>query len=104
MIDSISGIASVAGQPNVAAATMTGSVEASSSPVEDFGQILGRMTTDAIDVVKTGEAAAIQGLKAEMSPLAVVNSVMAAQQSLHAVLAIRDKAVAAYQDIARMTI
>ncbi len=52
--------------------------------------------------MKTGEAAAIQGLKSELSPLAVVNSVMAAQQSLHAVLAIRDKAVAAYQDIARM--
>jgi len=102
MIDSISGI--VGSQANVIPAPLTASVQASSSPAEDFGRILGRLATDAIDVVKTGEAAAIQGLKAEMSPLAVVNSVMAAQQSLHAVLAIRDKAVAAYQEVARMTI
>jgi len=102
MIDSISGI--VGSQANGAAAPPSGNVEASSGAGEDFGQILGRLATDALDIVKTGEAAAIQGLKAEMSPLAVVNSVMAAQQSLHAVLAIRDKAVAAYQEIARMTI
>ena len=104
MIDNISGISGVGSQPNVAAAPAMGGVTASTDPPQDFAQILGRMATDALDVVKTGEAAAIQGLKAELSPLAVVNSVMAAQQSLHAVLAIRDKAVAAYQDIARMAI
>jgi flagellar hook-basal body complex protein FliE len=34
----------------------------------------------------------------------VVESVMAAQRSLQTVLSLRDKAVAAYQEIARMTI
>jgi flagellar hook-basal body complex protein FliE len=34
----------------------------------------------------------------------VVESVMAAQRSLQTVLSIRDKAVAAFQDIARMAI
>ena len=37
-------------------------------------------------------------------PMKVVESVMAAQRSLQTVLAIRDKAVAAYQEIARMAI
>jgi flagellar hook-basal body complex protein FliE len=34
----------------------------------------------------------------------VVDSVMAAQRSLQSVLAIRDKAVSAYQEVARMAI
>jgi flagellar hook-basal body complex protein FliE len=103
-MDGISTIASLSSQPTVLTVPGPTGAATSAGPVEDFGEILGRMATDAIDVVKTGEGAAIQGLKAELSPLSVVNSVMAAQQSLHAVLAIRDKAVAAYQDIARMTI
>jgi flagellar hook-basal body complex protein FliE len=103
-MESISAIAGLGVQPSVPTPPGPAAAATSAGAVEDFGAVLGRMATDAIDVVKTGEAAAIQGLKSEMSPLAVVNSVMAAQQSLHTVLAIRDKAVAVYQDIARMTI
>jgi flagellar hook-basal body complex protein FliE len=49
-------------------------------------------------------AVAIQGVEGAVSPMKVVEAVMAAQRSLQTVLAIRDKAVSAYQDVARMAI
>ena len=47
---------------------------------------------------------AIQGVEGAAAPMKVVESVMDAQRSLQSVLAIRDKVVSAYQDIARMAI
>jgi flagellar hook-basal body complex protein FliE len=69
-----------------------------------FDQALTQAIGSAIDTLQTGEAAAIQGVEGAAAPMKVVESVMAAQRSLQTVLAIRDKAVAAYQEIARMTI
>jgi flagellar hook-basal body complex protein FliE len=54
--------------------------------------------------LQAGEAVAIQGVQGAVSPMKVVDSVMAAQRSLQTVLAIRDKAVSAYQEVARMAI
>ena len=79
-------------------------LSASAGPSEDFGEVLGKIMKDATGVMQAGEAAAIQGIKGAASPLAVVNSVMAAQQTLHTALAIRDKVVSAYQEISHMTI
>ena len=62
------------------------------------------MIGSAVDTLQTGEALAIQGVEGAAAPMKVVELVMAAQRSLQTVLAIRDKAVAAYQEIARMTI
>jgi flagellar hook-basal body complex protein FliE len=69
-----------------------------------FDQALTQAIGSAIDTLQTGEAVAIQGVEGAAAPMKVVESVMAAQRSLQTVLAIRDKAVAAYQEIARMTI
>ena len=69
-----------------------------------FGEALAQVVGSAIDTLKTGEAAAIQGVVGSTPPMKVVESVMAAQRSLQTVLAIRDKAVSAYQEIARMAI
>jgi flagellar hook-basal body complex protein FliE len=57
-----------------------------------------------VDTLQAGEAVAIQGVEGAVSPMKVVDSVMAAQRSLQSVLAIRDKAVSAYQEVARMAI
>jgi flagellar hook-basal body complex protein FliE len=70
----------------------------------DFGQVLGQVVNDAIGTMQTGEAVAIQGLQGAAPPFKVVEAVMAAQRSLQSVLAIRDKAVSAYQEISRMAI
>jgi len=69
-----------------------------------FEQALAQVVGSAVDTLKTGEAVAIQGVQGAAPPMKVVESMMAAQRSLQTVLAIRDKAVSAYQEIARMAI
>ena len=71
---------------------------------EDFGSVLARMATDAVDTVKNAEAVSISGVKGEASVQQVVEAVMSAEQTLQTAIAIRDKAVAAYMEISRMTI
>jgi flagellar hook-basal body complex protein FliE len=103
MIESISASTAVGSQTSVGLSSASSKVTAT-APSEDFGEVLGRLVNDAVGVVQAGEDTAIQGIKGAASPLAVVNSVMVAQQTLHSALAIRDKVVSAYQEIARMTI
>jgi flagellar hook-basal body complex protein FliE len=69
-----------------------------------FDQALAQVVGSAVDTLQAGEAVAIQGVQGAVSPMKVVDSVMAAQRSLQTVLAIRDKAVSAYQEVARMAI
>jgi len=69
-----------------------------------FDQVLGHVVNDAIGVVQDGEVAAIQGVQGALSPFKVVEAVMGAQRTLQQALAIRDKAVSAYQEISRMAI
>ncbi|HLX99215.1 MAG TPA: flagellar hook-basal body complex protein FliE [Roseiarcus sp.] len=99
MIDSVSAIG---------AQSLSGvrSPPAAAEPTQgpSFDQALAQVVGSAIDTLKTGEAVAIQGVEGSAAPMKVVESVMAAQRSLQTVLAIRDKAVSAYQEIARMAI
>ena len=73
-------------------------------PSEDFGSMLARMATDTVDSLKTAETVSVAGMKEKASVQQVVESVMAAEQSLQTALAVRDKVVSAYQEISRMTI
>ncbi|MGO9422490.1 flagellar hook-basal body complex protein FliE [Roseiarcus sp.] len=76
------------------------------SPLDGVGfeEALGQAVGSAVDVLKTGEAAAIQGIEGAAPPMRVVESVMDAQRTLQSVLAVRDKLVSAWQDISRMSI
>src|SRR5208337_541080 len=69
-----------------------------------FEEALGQAIGSAVGALQAGEAAAIQGVEGAASPMKVVESVMEAQRSLQSMLAIRDKVVSAYQEIARMSI
>ena len=69
-----------------------------------FEDALGQAIGSAVGTLQAGEAAAIQGVEGLATPMKVVEGVMAVQRSLQSVLAIRDKVVSAYQDIARMAI
>jgi flagellar hook-basal body complex protein FliE len=79
-------------------------VTIASNSIGDFGQMLTQVTSDAVNNLKTGEATAISGLQGKATIQQVVEAVSGAQTSLQTVLAIRDKAVSAYQDITRMSI
>src|SRR5271169_3700467 len=100
MIEGLSAIGSASQSASVR------SPQSTATPMEgtSFDQALTQAIGSAIDTLQTGEAVAIQGVEGAAAPMKVVESVMAAQRSLQTVLAIRDKAVAAYQEIARMTI
>ncbi|WP_410054988.1 flagellar hook-basal body complex protein FliE [Microvirga sp. Mcv34] len=99
MIDRPSAIAAIptfGGTP--AAGAVAGASQAS------FGDMMAQVATSAIDTMKAGEAASIAGIQGKASVQQVVEAVMSAEQTLQTAIAIRDKVVAAYQEIARMTI
>ena len=100
MIESVSGIGSASASASIRSPTGA----AASTQAPSFDQALAQAIGSAVDTLQTGEAVAIQGVEGAASPMKVVDSVMAAQRSLQSVLAIRDRAVSAYQEVARMAI
>jgi flagellar hook-basal body complex protein FliE len=69
-----------------------------------FGELLDHLTTDAVDTLKSAESAAIAGVQGKASVQSVVDSIMSAERTLQTVIAVRDKAVSAYQEVSRMAI
>ena len=100
MINALGSVGSVASQirPEAPAAT------ASAAAPAEFGEVLARMSSDAIGTMKAGEAAAISGIEGNASVQKVVEAIMSAEQTLQAAIAIRDKVVSAYQEVSRMAI
>lgn len=70
----------------------------------DFATMLGVAINEFSDKLKQAEAVSIGGVKGTASLQDVVEHVMSAEQSLQAVIAVRDKVVSAYQEISRMAI
>jgi flagellar hook-basal body complex protein FliE len=69
-----------------------------------FGDMMAQVASNAVGTMKAGEAAAISGIQGNASVQQVVEAVMSAEQTLQAAIAIRDKVIAAYQEISRMAI
>jgi len=101
-IDGVSAAGAIGKSLDVGAAGASGTTAATEGT--GFVDALGKAFSDAVGTVQTGEAAAIQGLQGGMAPYKVVDSIMGAQRTLQSMLAIRDKAVSAYQEISRMAI
>jgi flagellar hook-basal body complex protein FliE len=74
------------------------------APETDFAALLGQVAADAAGTVRNAEALSIAGLRGQASVQQVVEAVMSAEQTLQGALAIRDKAVAAYLELSRMSI
>ena len=70
----------------------------------DFGTVLGQMAMEAVGTIKAGEATAVAGIRGQATTQQVVESMMAAEQTLQAGIAIRDKVVSAYLEVSRMQI
>ncbi len=81
---------------------LVGSADAVQS--SDFATVLARAALQAVDTLKTGEAAAITGVQGKASVQQVAEAVMAAEQTLQSAIAVRDKVVAAYLELSRMQI
>ncbi len=115
MIDGISAltasgssVASLGATSSLASLGATGSAGATGAAAPgagvSFGQVMSQVSGDAIGALKSAEAASIEGLQGAAPVHKVVEAIMSAQRSLQSALALRDKAVTAYQEISRMAI
>lgn len=104
MIPALSLLGSVLGPVATAASMEVVPAQAPALAGPSFGKVLGDVSTQAIDDLKAGEATAISGLQGKASVQQVVESVMGAEESLNTAIAIRDKAVSAYQTLSQMAI
>ena len=103
-INGISALGTSAVQSTIKPSTSAEGSAAATASSPDFGQMLSQVVSDAVGALQAGESAAIQGLQGALPPFKVVETIMGAQRTLQQALAIRDKAVSAYQEVARMTI
>ncbi|WEX78025.1 flagellar hook-basal body complex protein FliE [Sinorhizobium numidicum] len=111
MIDAIQSVGAFSAMKEVEGTNLTASTSlampvagASVPQSQSFAEVLGNMTTDAIRSMKSAEGASLQAVRGEANTREVIDAVMNAEQSLQTAIAIRDKVVSAYLEIARMQI
>ena len=66
--------------------------------------MLASFSQNTVNKLKSSEQMSVAGIQGSATTQSVVESVMSAQESLQTALAVRDKAVNAFQDISRMAI
>ena len=76
----------------------------SSDPGKTFSDFVGESLNEAMNTGKQAEAVSTQAIAGKADLTDVVTAVTNAEVTLQTVVAIRDKVVAAYQEIARMPI
>ncbi|MEQ1716824.1 MAG: flagellar hook-basal body complex protein FliE [Hyphomicrobium sp.] len=89
---------------NVSRSLPTASMPVGGAAGADFGDTIVQLLADGVATVAKGEATAVAGIQGKASVQDVVQSVMQAEQALHAMVAVRDKVVGAYLEISRMQI
>ena len=71
---------------------------------DSFSSLLASISKDTVGAMQTGESMSIAGIQGKATTQSVVEAVMSAQEKLQTALAVRDKAVAAFTDVTRMSI
>jgi len=71
---------------------------------EDFGTFLKQAAAETVGTIRSGETAMRDGLSGKAGPQEVVNAILAAETTLQTVVAIREKAVNAYNELLRMQV
>ena len=71
---------------------------------QDFAAFVRETAGDILSTLRTGEAKSLAGVAGEADVQSVVEALAAAEMTMRTVVAVRDKVVAAYQDILRMPI
>lgn len=101
MIPALSAVGSTLAPLAASAAPIGG---AATNVAASFADVLSDVASGAVSSLRAGEATSILGVEGKASVQQVVESVMNAEQSLHTAIAIRDKAVSAFQSISQMAI
>ena|ERR1700722_14474315 len=74
------------------------------SGTETFGDMLKNFAGDAVHTLEEGDKMATAGAKGKADLTSVVTAISNAELMLQTVVTIRDKVIAAYQDIAKTAI
>jgi len=69
-----------------------------------FADLLKQAGSDAVGALRQGEAASLQAVGGKVDLTKVTEAVNNAEIMLQAVVAVRDRVIAAYQDISKMPI
>ncbi|MFN3890876.1 MAG: flagellar hook-basal body complex protein FliE [Beijerinckiaceae bacterium] len=97
----------------IAAAGPIAGVVASAAPLaaktavaagSDFSSVMANLAAGALDAVKSAEASSLSAMQGKAQLHETVDALLAAERSLQTVIAVRDKVIAAYQEISRMQI
>ncbi len=102
MIEGIGNVAGITGIGSLPGAVGTGKPSAAAGA--DFAEALKAAAGEAVQTLQKSEMTAIAGIEGKADIQAVVDQVMAAERTLSATLAIRNKLIAAWQEISRMQI
>ncbi len=95
--------------PNIAASAYSNSSNVGKKGVAgddgvSFSDFLKQKTEESVETMKAGEQMSARAITGEADLVDVVEAVTAAEVTLQTVVAVRDKLIAAYQDIMRMPI
>jgi flagellar hook-basal body complex protein FliE len=74
------------------------------APDGGFGDLLRKAAENAVETLKQGEQASLQGVAGKADIAQVAAAVANADATLQTIVAVRDRVIAAYQDIIKMTI
>jgi len=69
-----------------------------------FGDLVRKAADSAVDSLKQGEQASLQGVMGKADIAQVAAAVANADATLQTIVAVRDRVIGAYQDIIKMTI
>ena len=98
---------SVSSLPELALKPAQGAIHPQNGPESvssGFAGVLRNLAGEAASAVRQGESAALAGISGNLPLQTVVEQVMAAERTLQAALAVRDKAVSSYLEVSRMQI
>ena len=95
-------VSSVLGSGQAASATQAAKVASGASG--DFTSMLSQLSNDTVNKLNTSETMSVAGLSGKATTQSVVEAVMQAQEALQTAVAVRDKAVSAFQEVTRMAI
>lgn len=69
-----------------------------------FGDILGNMLNGTVDSLKTSEKVSLSAVQGKASINEVITAVSSAETALQTVVTIRDRVIAAYQELMRSAV
>ncbi|MFC3072499.1 flagellar hook-basal body complex protein FliE [Shinella pollutisoli] len=110
MIETVKGVGSLFSTNALSGVSTEGTNAVSAAAAQgaggqmSFAQVLGDMATDMTDSLKLSETKSFEAIQGKATTREVVDAVMNAEQALQTAIAIRDKVVTAYLEVARMQI